>query len=74
MHDQVLENVDQNLYLGVQFTNTLKWDTHIPHFGQFGQIAWPPEAIPVSVATVPTHRQYGAQALLTYSTLGLTIT
>ena len=29
MHDQVLENVDQNPYLGVQFTNTLKWDTHI---------------------------------------------
>ena len=29
MHDQVLENVDQNPYLGVQFTNMLKWDTHI---------------------------------------------
>ena len=29
MHDQILENVDQNPYLGVLFTNTLKWDTHI---------------------------------------------
>ena len=29
MHDQILENVDQKPYLGVQFTNTLKWDTHI---------------------------------------------
>jgi hypothetical protein len=28
MHDQILENVDQKPYLGVQFTNTLKWDTH----------------------------------------------
>ena len=28
----------------------------------------------VSVATVPIHQQYGSQALLTYSTLGLTIT
>jgi hypothetical protein len=24
MHDQILENVDQSPYLGVQFTNTLK--------------------------------------------------
>jgi hypothetical protein len=29
MHDQILENVDQKPYLGVQFTNTLKWDTHL---------------------------------------------
>ena len=29
MHDQILENVDQNPYLGVLFTNTLKRDTHI---------------------------------------------
>ena len=29
MHDQILENVDQSPYLGVQFTNTLKWDTHL---------------------------------------------
>jgi hypothetical protein len=29
LHDQILENVDQNPYLGVLFTNTLKWDTHI---------------------------------------------
>jgi hypothetical protein len=29
MHDQILENVDQNPYLGVLFTNTLKWGTHI---------------------------------------------
>jgi hypothetical protein len=29
MHDQILQNVDQKPYLGVQFTNTLKWDTHI---------------------------------------------
>ena len=29
MHIQILENVDQNPYLGVQSTNTLKWDTHI---------------------------------------------
>jgi hypothetical protein len=29
MHDQILENVDQNPYLGVLFTNMLKWDTHI---------------------------------------------
>jgi hypothetical protein len=29
MHDQILENVDQKPYLGIQFTNTLKWDTHI---------------------------------------------
>ena len=28
MHE-ILENVDQNPYLGVQSTNTLKWDTHI---------------------------------------------
>jgi len=29
MHGQILENVAQNPYLGVQFTNTLKWDIHI---------------------------------------------
>ena len=29
MADQILVNVEQNPYLGVQFTNTLKWDTHI---------------------------------------------
>ncbi|XP_071132773.1 uncharacterized protein [Mytilus edulis] len=29
MHGQVLENVSQNPYLGVQFTNNLKWDIHI---------------------------------------------
>jgi len=29
MHDQILENVDKKPYLEVQFTNTLKWDTHI---------------------------------------------
>lgn len=31
IHGQILENVDQfeNLYLGVQFTDNLKWDTHI---------------------------------------------
>ena len=28
MHE-ILENLDQNPYLGVQSTNTLKWDTHI---------------------------------------------
>ena len=29
MHGQILENVAQNPYLGVQLTNTLKWDIHI---------------------------------------------
>ena len=29
MHNQIWENLDQNPYLGFQFTNTLKWDTHI---------------------------------------------
>ncbi len=29
MHGHILEVVDQNPYLGVQFTSHLKWDTHI---------------------------------------------